>query len=241
MPGVDALDIKNYRTVAGSECTAVFFNSSVGGPARPLSNFAYCIIDLKDCIIREYLPVTAVFPVFPSVEHAFVALKRLNNLNGVRALSVGGICGSFEAFHLAQARVKMTDKQRLNVGHWRKMSHNMVGILAKWIAGTSAGALKFRSFYGLGTPKNDKFVEGVDSVLWETLHDAKFKNPAMLACLMNTAPHTLLEFSKSAEYTKKEYWGGCIGKVGGPNEGLLIGENKMGRILQARRDAVVVP
>jgi hypothetical protein len=225
------LDIQCYGTGK-----AVRFNSSMGKDGRQLSNFAGCDISLQDCIFRNGKSVTGEFP---SVEHAFVAVKRLNSPNAVRALSIGGVCGSFEAFHLAQERVKMTDKQRLNVGHWSKLSHNMVGILAKWIAGTSTGAVKFRSFYALGTPRNDHFVEGVDSVLWETLHNAKFQNPAMLACLLSTAPHTLLEFSRSAERTGKEYWGGCIGKLGGAHAGLIVGKNKMGQILQARRDKLI--
>jgi hypothetical protein len=210
-----------------------YFNSSNG--EKRLSNLFECKVTVEDFCYKDNPPITGTFN---SVEALYVAAKMFKgDPSAVEHFKCGGMFSQWDLFAEKFAKVRMTDKQRKspNLGYWSKI--NMIGIMSKWIgSSTNVIAARFRETHNIRKPIKEVFDEDADYCLWERLHTAKFADTILAEVLKSTHPFRLVEFSRSAERVamalnqRPEYWGGMV------KDGVLYGENKMGKLMEKQRD-----
>jgi predicted NAD-dependent protein-ADP-ribosyltransferase YbiA (DUF1768 family) len=153
-----------------------------------------------------------------STEHAFQAQKYIPE-HRVRS-SVEGDLGKMDAsgFQL----VSPSDKWQKKRKYW--MKKNNIGVIAKMATNPTVGKR-------LGLIREPNFVSTDE--LWMSILTAKFSVLEFRIALLATANNYLLEFDRGAKRNKPK-WGGII------EDGILYGDNLMGRYLMEIRGSICV-
>lgn len=188
----------------------VKFWANAKRPLTDLSNFAHIVEGISP--FEDKL-------VFCSSEHAFQSRKYVEE-DRVR-FSIEGDLGTIDGFALVFPE-KVFEQKR---DYWMKKGN--IGIIAKMATNKTIGKkLKLRRLDG---------YESSDELWMQILH-SKFTIEKFRHTLSSTGDAYLLEFGRSAKREellgKKPFWCGLI------EDGVLYGENKMGKYLMRIRNHI---
>ena len=206
----------------------IYFGSGTAGDSSLLSNFAAAQVEVQG-------------KVFPSSEHAFQALLKVDPVNHAR-MEVGGDLGSLKGgFGQFFSDESVAAKK---VKHWgeKKTKSAMVGIVAKMaVKETTARKLGLKLLDH--TSRLYKTESDVRRLFAEIL-DAKYaQNRTHRKFLLDTAKHKLVEFSRSARREtlagKEPFWTGYIAKSAEEDAGRMYGRNVQGDLQMEARQRLV--
>lgn len=150
--------------------------------------------------------------VFPSAEHAYQCAQKVSSL--WKHWEVGGIFADWD--HVFDI---MNEHGNYSMKHWKKK--NMIGILAKFVI-NHPKTFRIR----LCDPN---YAMSISKERWFPIFDAKFKGD--LKDMLLKTSGTLVEHDRKAG-TRPSKWGGLV------KDGVLYGNNHMGKLLTQYRDSI---
>lgn len=209
----------------------IAFSSASNKQYRCLSNLAQAPFEISwpdlPCIPAHLRGQTRTYL---SSEHAYQSLKTKDRRSADRLGSL-----SMRAFaQWPKGRGKVVDMYEKKQAYWgSRGSVGIVALMAAKLDGAVAEQALGITLTRAWTPARDFDTQ---LQIWEPILKAKFEqNDEARALLASTAPYTLVEAARFRR--PSNYWNAYIQKA----DGVLVGENMMGRLLQHVRDRHFVP